>query len=186
VINYPAINQNAIPTKEGYVLSLDLFKSLSAKRKMIGQEAKFKIITLNDQDFTTVNIQTFLQDVENPNFNRFLADAVRYMEAHAPNELLQQAFPYLRALNEKTAAYENVLDLPPFSVSFPDDGEMLLEWNFEHFKIGLSFETDPEESGWYIVHDGTVRKMTGWAYLNSQSLTELVNTILSQVVENAP
>lgn len=175
----------AIPANTNYSIAIDMFGSFSSKVKRIGQEEKTKPIFFGGQDFIAVDVQVALEDVKNPYFNRFLADAVRYIEEHAPNELVQQALPYLRALNKKTTVYE-ILDFPPFSVSMPDEEELLIEWNFEHFKIGLSFERDVEESGWYIVHDGTVRKTTGWGWLNSQSETELVNMILSQVVENAP
>jgi hypothetical protein len=185
VSNYVASNDFAVPANTAYLFPLHTFKSFSAQKKQIRQEEKRKTIVIGDHDFIAVDAETVLNDVENTGFNRFLADAVQYMEEHAPNQLVQQALPYLRALNDKTTAYE-ILDFPPLSISLPDDGELLVEWNFEHFKIGLSFETNPEESGWYIVHDGTVRKMTGWAYLNSQTDAELVNTILSQVVENAP
>jgi hypothetical protein len=161
-----------------------LYKSsFSSQRKQIEPEETHKTIVINDLGFTATDIQTVLRDVKNTGFNKFLADAVRYMEEYALGELVDQARPYLYALNEKTTAYE-ILDFPPLSVSLPVDGELLVEWNFERFKIGLSFETNSEESGWYIVHDGTVNKMTAWGYLNSQTEVELMDTILSQVVEN--
>lgn len=162
-----------------------MIESFSAKTKQIRPAESQKSLSVNDQDFSATEIHAVLEDVKNTGFNRFLAAAVQYMEDHAPNELVQQALPFLRILNEKTTAYE-ALGLPPFSVSLPADGELLVEWNFEHFGIGFSFEENSEESGWYIVHDGTVNKMTAWGYLNSQTETELVNIILSQVVEHAP
>ena len=174
----------AIPANKGYSLPLHIFKSSSSQRKQIEQEEKRKTIVISDQDFTAVEIQTVLKDVKNNILNKFLDGVVQYMEKIAPNELVQQALPYIYTLNEKTTAYE-ILNFPPLSVSLPENGELLVEWNFEHFKIGLSFETNSEESGWYIVHDGTVNKMTAWGYLNSQTEAELVETILSQVVENA-
>jgi hypothetical protein len=174
----------AVPANKGYLLPPHINRSFSSQEKQIEQEEKHKTIVIGNQNFTTIDIQTFLKDIKNTSLNKFLAGAVQYMEEHAPNELVQQALPYIYALNEKTTAYE-ILDFPPLSVSLPGDGELLVEWNFEHFKIGLSFETNSAESGWYIVHDGTVNKMTAWGYLNSQTDVELMDTILSQVVENA-
>lgn len=184
-MNSYLINDPATPANVVYSLAVGMFKSFSAKAKQIRPEESRKSISIGDQEFTAIDIQAVLEDVNNTGFNRFLAGAVQYMEEHAPNELVQQALPFLRILNEKTTAYE-ALNFPPLSVSLPADGELLVEWNFEHFGIGLSFEENSEESGWYIVHDGTVNKMTAWGYLNSQTETELVNIILSQVVEHAP
>ena len=175
----------AIPTKTDYPIFVDMFTSFSTKRKQIRQEENRKDINIDGQAFTTVGHQVVLEDVKNTPFNKFLADAVQYAEEHAPNELVQQALPYLRALNEKTAVYEP-LDFPPFSVALPEDGELLIEWNFEHFAIGLSFEVNPEESSWYTVNDGTVRKTTQWGYLNSQPIRELMNKIVSQLTEGDP
>ena len=175
----------SVPANTGYLLPVQTFKSFSSQRKQVEQEEKHKTIVIGNQNFITVYFQTVLKDVKNTRLNRFLVGAVHYMEEHAPNELVQQALPYIYALNEKTTAYD-ILDFPPLSVSLPENGELLVEWNFEHFTIGLSFETNSEESGWYIVHDGTVNKITAWGYLNSQTEVDLVGIILSQVVENAP
>ena len=128
----------AIPTKTNYQIVIDMFRSTSAKTKQIRQEENRQdILYIGGQAFTAVNPQVVLEDVKNTTFNRFLADAVRYAEEHAPIELFQQALPYLRALNEKTTTYE-ALDYPPFSVALPDDGELLIEWNFEHLAPPVS------------------------------------------------
>jgi hypothetical protein len=180
---FPAIPST--PTNTNYSIALDTFRSFSAKVKRLGREEINKSLAFDGHSFMVVVAQFELEDVKTTQFNRFLVDAVQYMEAHAPNELVQQALPYLHALNEKTNAYD-ALALPPLSVSLPEDREMLVEWNFGHFTIGLSFETNAEESSWYIVHDRTVNKMTGWGYLKSQTIESLVNTILGQVVVYAP
>ena len=181
--NYLASNNPAVPANPGYLFSLHTYKSFSAQRKQIRQEEKRKTIVINDQDFAAVDIHVILKDVKNTRFNRFLADAVQHMKEHASNELVQQALPYLYALNEKTTAYETLLDFPPLSVSLPEDGELLVEWNFEHFAIGISFETDPEQSNWYTVNDGTVKKTTQWGYLSSQAIGELMNKFVAQITE---
>jgi hypothetical protein len=181
--NYSGIPDVAIQVRKGYFLpTIDLFKGTSAMTKQIRREENQRDVQIAGRTFTAVVFQVALEDVKNTQFNKFLADAVHYMEEHAPNDLFQQALPYLRALNQKTTAYET-LDYPPFSVLLPEDNELLLEWNFEHFTIGLSFEADPEASSWYTVNDGTVRKTTQWGYLNSQPISELMNKIAAQLME---
>jgi len=170
-----------VPANTSYPLSRHNIKNISSLRKQVEHENKQKIFIINDRGFITTEIQTILTDIKSTSFNNFLAGAVRYMEEHAPTELVKQALPYFYILNDKISGFDN-LDFPPLSVSLPESEELLVEWNFEHFKIGLSFETNSEESGWYIVNDGTVNKMTAWGYLNSQSEVELVDTILSQVI----
>ena len=175
----------AFPTRSNYIINAEFLRGSSTPLKKIRSEEQQKNILFNNHAFSFTDVQVSLEDVNNNHFNRFLAEAVQYMEAHAPNELVQQALPYLRVLNEKTTPYD-ALALPPLSVSLPDERELLVEWNFGHFTIGFSFEINAEESSWYIVHDRTVHKMTGWGYLRSQTIPSLVNTILGQVVVYAP
>jgi hypothetical protein len=174
----------AVSANNGYYMPLSNIMDSLFPRKRIEHVEKRQTIVICDQDFTAIDIQTVLIDINDIHLNKYVAGSVQYIKEYAQEELVHQALTYIYILNEKTKAYEN-LNFPPLSVSLPEDGELLVEWNFEHYKIGLSFETNSEDSSWYIVHDGTVKKMTAWGYLNSQTEVELMDTILSQVVENA-
>jgi len=176
---YPA---PAIPAKMTYSLPLNRIMNIFSQRKQVEPEEIRKTIVVGDQDFTVVDFLPNLKDVKNTSLSAYLSEAVEYMEENAPRELAHQALPYIYGLDEKTAAYDSS-NFPPLVVSFPNEGELLIEWNFEHFGIGLVFDINPDDSSWYIVNDGTVRKMTGWAYMNSQSKNELIDIILSQAVE---
>lgn len=41
--------------------------------------------------------------------------------------------------------------LPPLGLAELDDGSVLLEWTFKDRRLGFTFETDPNDSGWYYV-----------------------------------
>ncbi len=114
-------------------------------------------------------------------FNKFLAKAVEYIKENAPAALKRQALPYLQEINERTNKFAS-RDFPRFTVSFPDENEMLIEWNFEHYKFGLAFDEEANESSWYVVNDGTIQTSTGWGLLKNKNPSQLSSFISSEVV----
>ena len=45
------------------------------------------------------------------------------------------------------------MNLPLFYSFIRDDGSFLIEWNFEHYKLGISIETNISDSSWNFVSD---------------------------------
>lgn len=173
----------AIPSSNSYLIPDSSLNHNVVRKKIIKHNEIKKTLNYSGHDIVVVDIQTVISDVDNTNFNKFLQKAVKYLEEHAPQTIITQAKPYLISLNEKTNLFSN-LNLPLFSVSLPEDGEVLLEWRFEHFTIGISFEENPEDSSYYMVNDGTVKKTTAWGYLRSQSVEDLVRDIMNEVIWN--
>lgn len=155
------------------------------RAKRIAGEEQVRRVNFSGHEFEVTQVEVVMRDDQSTGFADFVADAVRYMEGNADQALLEQALPYLRALDERASVYADVR-FPALAVSMPEDGEVLIEWKFEHLSLGITIDADPEESGWYIVHDGTVRKTTGWGYLKSQTEAQLADQFLGQIVEHAP
>ena len=165
--------QSEQANRERQVLFISDFQQL----KTLTIQNSFKAWAVQLADFPMV-----LADIQITEFNPLLASAIRYMDENVPSTLVEQARPYLKGLNEMSAKYID-FGFPPFSVAMPEDGELLIRWKFDHFTIGLSFELDSEESSWYTVNDGTVRKTTAWGWLSSQPIRELMNKLEAQLLE---
>jgi len=41
--------------------------------------------------------------------------------------------------------------LPPLDAFVVDDGSILIEWIYSNFRLGFNIETNPRDSGWYLV-----------------------------------
>lgn len=55
-------------------------------------------------------------------------------------------------LDETISPFANI-DLPKVYAFIRDDGSFLIEWNFNHYKMGVSIELDISESSWHFVSD---------------------------------
>jgi hypothetical protein len=55
-------------------------------------------------------------------------------------------------LDKYISPYGNI-DLPKLYSCIRDDGSYLIEWDFEHYKLGISIELKFSESSWYFVSD---------------------------------
>ena len=168
-------------TGDVFWINQDLFRSRTVEEKEIKSENRQKVIILDGAYFDVEETYVVISKAKDVRYNRLLFDAVEYINANAPVDLVQQARAYIDELNKRTFAYES-LELPPFSVSLPEDGTLLIEWDFEHFTIGISFEQNPEDSGWYIVNDGRIKKTTAWGYLNSRPMSDLIELIIGEAL----
>ena len=69
--------------------------------------------------------------------------------------------------------------LPSLSAFSVDDGSLLIEWIFEHFRVGFSFEPDHDESSWYIVSDATLGRISAGGYLSGMNIEQLLHWIIN-------
>ncbi len=168
-------------TSDTFWIDTNLFRTGSPRDKEIEIERKRKVINIAGIKFDLEEPSIVLGEAKDIRLNQLFFAAMEFMNQNAPPELVQQALPYINELNRRTNAYLS-LNWSPISVSLPEDNTLLIEWDFEHFTIGLSFEHEPEDSGWFIVNDGRVRKTTAWGFINPLPLNDLVDRFLQEIV----
>lgn len=76
--------------------------------------------------------------------------------------------------------------LPKISLTEQSDNSVLIEWNFENFRIGFSLEPDENETSLYIIEkdDGTNYLKTETRKIGSD-IEAVVKQIISFVVRNS-
>jgi hypothetical protein len=67
---------------------------------------------------------------------------------------------------------------PPVRAFEAEDGSLLIEWIFPHWRCGFSIEPDQEASGWFLVSDNTAGGVHAWGLLSNVNTKWLVNWIL--------
>lgn len=70
------------------------------------------------------------------------------------NEPLRNSAEHLLIIIQ--SLLENYFDVsvfPPLKAYESEDGSIIFEWVFPHFRVGFSIEQDKSESGWFLVSD---------------------------------
>ncbi len=74
--------------------------------------------------------------------------------------------------------------LPEIRAFERDNGSLLIEWIFDHFRIGFSVEISREESGWYLVSGHEFGDILAYGGLTGQNLNKLIAWLLNFVITN--
>lgn len=80
------------------------------------------------------------------------AEAMREAFARAreaPENVRARAIGILNLFSAALAKYD--LSRAPPVAAFIDDGALVVEWILRDKRLGLSFEANPQESGWFLV-----------------------------------
>lgn len=168
-------------TGEDFLLYKNLFRSSPTEDKEIKAERKQKVINLNGVNYDYEETQIEIDKSQSVRYIQQISNVVEFINNNAPSDLVNQAKPYLDELNMRLTPFE-ILGLPSFGASLPEDETLLIEWDLEHFTIGLSFEPNSEDSSWYIVNDGRIRGTTSWGYLDSKPINELVQQFVDEAL----
>lgn len=74
--------------------------------------------------------------------------------------------------------------LPPLMFNNLVDGSVLLEWVFKDFRVGFAFETDNNESSWYLVANKNLEEASMSGLLRGSELKSLLNKLIVFVLRN--
>ena len=79
--------------------------------------------------------------------------------------------------------YQNI-DLPRIYSFIRDEGSFLIEWNFTHYKVGISVETVIEESSWHFVSDETFGYFAASGNTQNENFDKILEWLIPFIVKN--
>lgn len=111
--------------------------------------------------------------------------AINKLSSFSNADLVHEAQEILEKLRKKLDK-KIVFDygLPPIDVFESDDGSILLEWIFDKFRIGINIDSDPKESGWFLVSDKSAGGVNALGYLENTDTDWLLGWLVC-FVENS-
>lgn len=74
-------------------------------------------------------------------------------------------------------------DWPPIWAFEAEDRSLLIEWIFPHCRIGFSVESEPDESGWFLVSDDTTGRINASGRLVDVDTSQLITWLLSFITD---
>lgn len=103
--------------------------------------------------------------------------------------IIGEATKFLFKLEKIILAYQqygyDFYNFPPIHAFFVEDGSILIEWIFEDFRIGFSFEQDIRESSWYLVSNQEFGEISASGYLSDIDSEKLMVWLLNFVLVNS-
>lgn len=103
-------------------------------------------------------------------------------------EVAKEARKLITIIQEMVSSFQEVgLDLcylPPLHAFNVEDGSVLIEWIFPDFRIGFTVESDPEESGWYLVSDKKLGEISASGYISNMNIERLILWLLNFILSN--
>jgi hypothetical protein len=74
--------------------------------------------------------------------------------------------------------------LPPIRTVELDDGSLLIEWIFDHFRFGFNIEVDSDQSGYFLVSDRSTGEIRSSGFLRGLNLEALIRSLLILVLNS--
>jgi hypothetical protein len=95
----------------------------------------------------------------------------------------------LGVISDCLLAFQNqgveLYHLPPLRTATFDDGSFLIEWVFEDFRIGFTFELEPTESGWYLVSNQRMGYINASGYMNNVNMKKTISWLIEYTITNS-
>ena len=78
------------------------------------------------------------------------------------------------------------LDLDYKYIPYPEtsilaDGAVLIEWNFEHYRIGISIEDSSDESSWFLVSTKEIGSISASGYLEKSKCKNILSWLFNSI-----
>jgi hypothetical protein len=110
-----------------------------------------------------------------------ISHALREIEFSKPQPMISLAIRILTIIQSKVNSFRAVStyldDLPQLRATAPEDDSLLIEWNFEGFRIGFNIEPDPNENSWYLISN-TLGKVNASGYLPDSDIESIVSWLI--------
>jgi hypothetical protein len=114
-----------------------------------------------------------------------LTKALEVSARHENKGLRDQAISFLLALQEVLSFFDrshgDLDDLAPLWPVALNDGSILFEWIFQHYRIGFSIEPDPEASSWYLVADEDLGGISASGQMSGIDVRSLLRWLITFV-----
>lgn len=79
----------------------------------------------------------------------------------------------------------DIRSLPPVNAALAPDGSVLLEWATRDFRLGFSIDSDPNESGWYVVTSRQLGEIGMNGALSKLDKRSIVSTLVNFALASA-
>lgn len=104
-------------------------------------------------------------------------------------EIAKNAEELLMAIQEIVISFQysqfDLTSLPVLNAFKSDDGSVYFEWTSSDFRVGFSIETNPSESGWYLVSNKKLGEISASGYIMGIEIKNLIIWLLSFVISNS-
>ena len=107
------------------------------------------------------------------------------LDSNPDRELAEEARRILNELQAQLRHVSSLESLPPICVFEAEDGSLLVEWIFTHFRIGFSLEPEKQDSGWFLVSDDTAGGISASGFLDGINIEWLISWLLGFVTNAA-
>ena len=105
------------------------------------------------------------------------------------DNVAKEANKLLTIVQELTSSFQEVgfdlCYLPQLRAFNVEDGSVLIEWIFANFRIGFTVETDPEESGWYLVSNKNLWEISASGFISNIDIEKLILWLLNFILSNS-
>jgi len=119
--------------------------------------------------------------ITNPVDNKFTDGLFGKIASICTEEkIISQAKVIINLLDKHTSSLQE-LNLPTFSVSMPEDDEVLLTWKSENIRIGIAIDRIMKDSSWYVSSNIGYKGLSGSDYFGSdrdKDISLLIDTFL--------
>ena len=121
-----------------------------------------------------------------PNDFNILRNAEIYNNGTKNANVIESVETFLSVFQRVLENNRNLIDystyLPPLQFAWLEDDSLLIEWIFKDFRIGFSFEPNPNESGWYLVSNNKLEESSKSGELRFEELELLLGNLLTFVL----
>ena len=113
-------------------------------------------------------------------------DLVGKLEDHS---IYQQAKNLLSVIQQTIFTFEqlqfNLGYIPCLQAVMPENSTILFEWIFRDYRIGFNIETNPHESGWYLITNRTLGEISASGFTSGIDLNALVLWLLNFILSHS-
>jgi hypothetical protein len=76
----------------------------------------------------------------------------------------------------------DITSLHPLRGFVAEDGSFLIEWVFDDFRIGFTIESNPDESGWYLISTKKLGSITAYGSISEIDINTLILWLINFVL----
>lgn len=114
--------------------------------------------------------------------SNIIGRALLGVDATKPQEMINIALRILLNIQTTVDAFKDSRTFPDYIPQVrtfaPEDGSILIEWNFDNFRIGFNIEEDISENSWYLISNN-LGKVSASGYIIDSNIESIVSWVLA-------
>jgi hypothetical protein len=141
------------------------------------------VIPENMTSISFVELEYFIAGSVTELFTEVFGGSNRLSDINVRNQVKQALNEFIKNFQDKDNVASRRFSKP--SLTENDDYSCLLEWNFENFRIGISFEKEEKESFYfYVSRDDSIGKFESYTRKINGDLELIISLIANFVIQN--